>query len=73
MDKVFEVTKQKSVDKLKQEQAFQQWTYLVPSYTVDQVLKERSELLAEKKTESAGSDKSSEMNQMPPLEPLPAK
>ncbi len=69
-DKEFADAQQKSTDKLKQEQAFQQWTYLVPSWTLDPVLKQRSELLAEKKTEPAGSDKSSEM---PPIVPLPAK
>ena len=75
LDRNFKDAQQKSADKLKQEQALQQWTYLVPSWTVDPVLKERSELLAEKKTESANgaSDKSSETNQMPPLEPLPNK
>jgi len=75
LDRNFKDAQQKSADKLKQEQALQQWTYLVPSWTVDPVLKERSELLAEKKTESANgaSDKSFETNQMPPLEPLPNK
>lgn len=70
LDKEFADAQQKSADKLKQEQAFQQWTYLVPGWTLDPVLKQRSELLAEKKTEPAGSDKSSEM---PPIVPLPAK
>jgi hypothetical protein len=56
---------------LKQEETYQLWTYLVPSWTVDPVLKERSQLLADKKTEpAAGSDKSSETNEMPPLVPL---
>ncbi len=73
LDKEFADAQQKSADKLKQEQAFQQWTYLVPSWTVDPVLKQRSELLAEKKTEPAASDKSSETNQMPPIMPLPEK
>jgi hypothetical protein len=74
LDAEFKVAQQKAADKLKQEQAYQQWTYLVPGWTVDPVLKDRSQLLAEKKTEPpVGSDKSSDTNQMPSIEPLPAK
>jgi hypothetical protein len=72
LENQFRDVQQKAADKLKQEQAYQQWTYLVPGYAVDPVLKERSQLLAEKKTEPAAgtSDKSSETNEMPPLVPL---
>jgi hypothetical protein len=71
LDMQFKDAHQKQADKLKQEETYQQWTYLVPSWTVDPVLKERSQLLADKKTEpAAGSDKSSETNEMPPLVPL---
>jgi hypothetical protein len=72
LENQFRDVQQKAADKLKQEQTYKQWTYLVPSYAVDPVLKERSELLAEKKTEPAAgaSDKSSETNEMPPLVPL---
>lgn len=51
LDKEFKDAQQKLADRLKQEQGYQQWTYLVPSWTVDPVLKPRAELLAEKKTE----------------------
>ena len=68
LDKEFKDAQQKTADKLKQEQTYQQWTYLVPGWTLDAVLKNRSELL---KTEtSAGGEKSSETNQMPPLVPM---
>jgi hypothetical protein len=71
LDKQFKDAQQKTADKLKQEQAYQQWTYVVPNWTIDPVLKNRSELLADKKTDSAaGANKSSETNQMPPLVPL---
>lgn len=71
LDKEFKDAQQKVADKLKQEQAFQQWTYLVPNWTMDAVLKNRSELLADKKTEPpTGADKPSDVNQMPPLIPL---
>jgi hypothetical protein len=71
LDAELKDAQQKAADKVKQEQAYQQWTYLVPGWTVDPMLKERSQLLAEKKTESP--DKSSDTNQMPPVVPLPAK
>jgi len=74
LDNQFKDVQQKLADKMKQEQSYQQWTYLVPSWTVDPVLKNRSELLAEKKTEpAAGADKSSETNEMPPIAPLNQK
>jgi hypothetical protein len=52
LDKEFQGQQQKLADKLKQEQAFQKWTYLVAGWTVDPALKERSQLLAEKKDDT---------------------
>jgi len=71
LDKRFKDVQQKFADKLKQEQGCEQWTYLVPGWTVDPVLKERSELL--KKTEPAAgvSEKTGETTEMPPLTPIP--
>jgi hypothetical protein len=73
LDKEFKDAQQKSADKLKQEQSYEQWTYLVPSWTVDPILKERSQLMAEKKTEPAASSGAStnETTEMPPITPLP--
>jgi hypothetical protein len=51
LDKEFQEKQKKFEDKLKQEQAFAKWTYLVPAYTLDSLLKERSQLLVEKKEE----------------------
>lgn len=51
LDKEFADSQQKLADKLKQEEAYEHWTYLVPSWVVDPVLKNRGELLAEKKEE----------------------
>jgi hypothetical protein len=45
-------------DKLKQEKAYESWTYLLPKWNVDPVLKERKDLLAEKKEEPKKDDKS---------------
>jgi hypothetical protein len=75
LDAEFKVAQQKLADKLKQEQDYEKWTYLVPGYVVDPVLKERSELLAEKKTEPKTSpdtsEKPGETKEMPPITPLP--
>jgi len=49
LDKDFADAQQKLKDKLATEQAFGKWTYLVSSWTVDPLLKERTQLFAEKK------------------------
>jgi len=51
LDKEFQANRQKLADKLKQEQTYQGWTYLVSSWSVDSLLKERAQLLVEKKDE----------------------
>jgi hypothetical protein len=55
LDVEFKDKQQKAGDKLKQEKAYEGWTFLVPSWTVDSILKERKDLLAEKK-ETAKAD-----------------
>jgi hypothetical protein len=51
LDKEFADAQKKLAEKLAAEQAFAKWTYLVSSWTVDPLLKERSQLLTEKKEE----------------------
>ena len=51
LDKEFKEKTDKLKDKLKTEQAFGKWTYVVSKWTVDALLKERKDLLAEKKEE----------------------
>ena len=51
LDKAFEAHKQQMEAKLKQEQSLGKWTYLVSSWTVQPLLKKRSELLAQPKPE----------------------
>ena len=51
LDKQFKEQQKKLEDKLAQEQVFQNWTYLVSSWTLDPLLKNRSQLLVEKKEE----------------------
>ena len=48
LDQEFKDRQQKLEEKLKQEQSCQNWTYLVSTWTVDPLLKERSQLLADK-------------------------
>jgi hypothetical protein len=51
LDKEFKEKTDKLQEKLKTEQALGKWTYLVSKWTVDPLLKERKDLVAEKKEE----------------------
>ena len=51
LDKEFKEKTQKLEEKLKSEKAFEKWTYVVSKWTVDALLKERKDLLAEKREE----------------------
>ena len=51
LDKEFVESRKKLEDKLKSVKAFEKWTYVVSKWTVDPFLKERKDLLAEKKEE----------------------
>ncbi len=48
LEKEFKEKQQKLQEKLKEEQAFAKWTYTVPKWSLEQVLKNRSELLVSK-------------------------
>ena len=52
LDKEFKEKQKKLEEKLAQEKGFEKWTYLVAGWTVDPLLKERSQLFVEKKDES---------------------
>jgi hypothetical protein len=73
LDKEFNERQQKAGEKLKQEQAYQKWTYLVSTWTVEPLLKKRSELLEDEKDE-ADAENVSIPDAEPQLEdpPLPA-
>ncbi|MBC8095182.1 MAG: hypothetical protein H7Y43_05170, partial [Akkermansiaceae bacterium] len=58
LDKEFKDRQQKLEEKLKQEQACGNWTYLVASWVVDPVMRERAQLLVDKKTAEAGTGES---------------
>jgi hypothetical protein len=52
LDKEFKEKQKKLEEKLAQEKSFENWVYLVSSWSVDNVLKERAQLMVEKKDES---------------------
>jgi hypothetical protein len=51
LDKEFQEKEKKLEEKLNQEKSYEKWLYLVSTWTVDPLLKERSQLLVEKKEE----------------------
>jgi len=58
LDKEFKEKQKRLEEKLAQEKSFENWVYLVSSWTVDPLLKERSQLLVEKKEEPKKDEKS---------------
>ncbi len=81
LDKEFKEKQKKLEEKLNQEKGYEKWVYLVSNWTVDPLLKERGQLLVEKKEEPKGADKSStneppkkedqKQDQPPPADPKP--
>jgi hypothetical protein len=57
LDKEFAESKKKLEEKLKADQAFGKWTYVVSKWTIDPFLKERKDLLVEKKEEPKADEK----------------
>jgi hypothetical protein len=51
LDKEFKEQQKKLEEKLAQEKGLAKWTYLVSSWTVDSLLKDRAQLLVDKKEE----------------------
>lgn len=51
LDKQFKENQTKLQDKLTKEQSYEKWVYLVPNWTLDSLLKDRSQLLVAKKEE----------------------
>jgi hypothetical protein len=56
LDKEFKEKQKKLEEKLAQEKGFENWVYLVSSWTVDSVLKERNQLMVEKKDDTKPKD-----------------
>ena len=57
LDKEFKDKQKKLEDKLTQEQSYGKWIYLVSNWTVDSLLKDRNQLLVEKKEEPKKDEK----------------
>ena len=72
LDKEFKEKTSKLEEKLKTEKAFSKWTYVVSKWTVDALLKERKDLLADKK-EEAKKDKDKEREDGADLPKVPLK
>jgi hypothetical protein len=75
LDKEFKEKLGKLEEKLKSEQALGKWIYQVNKYTLDQLLKERHSLLAEKKTDQPKTDPNAGESPgpvtLPPTDPVP--
>jgi hypothetical protein len=69
LDKEFKDKLEKLQEKLKNEQKFEKWTYRVSKWTVDALLKPRTDFFAEKKEESA--EPSANSSDAPPVPVLP--
>ena len=57
LDKEFKEKQKKLEEKLAQEKSFEKWVYLVSNWTVDSLLKDRAQLLVEKKEEPKKDEK----------------
>ena len=71
-DKAWQTRQQQLEEKIKQSKRFENWTYLVPSWNVDPILKERKDLLVEKKEEVKPGDKAEEPKADLKVESIPA-
>jgi hypothetical protein len=72
LDKEFKDKLTKLEEKLKQEQAFEKWTFLVAKWSVDPLLKERKDLMADKKDEKKeGAEQGHEGHDHGAENPLP--
>jgi hypothetical protein len=56
LDAEFKEDQQQLEEKLKRDKAFENWTYLVSTWTVEPLLKERAQLLVEKQEENSAAE-----------------
>jgi hypothetical protein len=55
LDKEFQTRQKALADKLAKESQFTNWVYQLPAYSIDEILKTRSQLMEEAKTNSAAA------------------
>jgi Domain of unknown function (DUF4340) len=65
LDKAFKDGQKTLEDKLAREKGYENWVYLVSSWSVDSLVKDRGQLLVEKKEEPKKEDKTSAATQVP--------
>jgi hypothetical protein len=70
LDKEFKDQQKKLEDKLSQEKSFEKWVYLASNWTFDSLLKDRAQLLVEKKEESKKDEKAAGTDTSKKEEPL---
>mgnify|MGYP003574935547 FL=1 len=70
LDKEFKEKIEKLQEKLKKEEAFEKWTYLLSKWTVDALLKPRSDFLAEKREEEKPAENGNATEPSAGLDPL---
>jgi hypothetical protein len=71
LDKEFKEKNDKLQEKLKNEEKFEKWTYLVSKYTVDTLLKPRIDFMTEKKEEPKTEAAAPAESAVPPFQALP--
>jgi hypothetical protein len=71
LDKEFEDKNKPLQAKLKREQSLAQWTYVVNGWLIDPLIRDRAQLMVEKKTEKAADAKDEKKEESAPFE-LPA-
>jgi hypothetical protein len=67
LDKEFKEKQKKLEEKLTQEKAYEKWTYLVSSWTLEPLLKDRSQLMVEKKEAPKKDDNAAGAPELPAL------
>ena len=72
LDKEFKEKLTKLDEKLKADKAYEKWAYLVSKWTIDALLKERKDLLADKKDEKKGEAKAADAEPEDAPSALPA-
>jgi hypothetical protein len=70
LDKEFKEKTQKLEEKLKTEKEYEKWTFVVSKWTIDPLLKERKDLLAEKKEEPKTADSTPTPSNAPVAKPV---
>jgi hypothetical protein len=72
LDKEFQDKNKPLQDKLKREQALGQWTYLVNNWLIDPLIRDRAQLMVEKKSDAAQAPAEEKKDEPAPPDLMPA-